>query len=137
MLKEYYNEIEMKMLDSHMLLAEIFWKSRKNKDISAKVGMIVVYNDSLNYGNGIRNIADSLNGVVPISGNKTRKSEQPKMFKEEEFEQKVADTRNKFESEFYHNIKFVDKTDFEKDYIETGYFGKLKDWIRIDEDYKS
>jgi hypothetical protein len=127
MLKEYYDEIEMKMLDSHMLLAEIFWKSKKNKDISAKVGMIVVYNDSLNYGNGIRNIADSLNRVVPINGDKTRKSEQPKMFNEEEFVKAMHDTSNKYESEFYKSIEFLDKKDFEKDYIETNYFGKLQE----------
>jgi hypothetical protein len=65
---------------------------------------------------------------VPINGDKTRKSEQPKMFKEEEFVKAMHDTSNKYESEFYKSIEFLDKKDFEKDYIETNYFGKLQEY---------
>lgn len=33
-LKEYYNDIEIKMIDTHMLLAETFYRYKKNTELS-------------------------------------------------------------------------------------------------------
>lgn len=122
-LKELFSELEEKAIDSHMILLETFWKKKKLKQILENVRLLVVYNDSLNYGKGVKDICKGFNQVEPIQGDKKRNTKVPVMFEnEEEFQQRKDVFCSKFEEEFYHKVEFVDKTQFEQDYIEAGYF---------------
>lgn len=131
-MREYYNEIEMKMLDTHMLLSETLWKNRKAKDIAKKVNLIVVYNDAMNYGKGLCAIGSALNDMKPIQGNQSRNTNNPKIFEnEEEYKKRIAETKEKYQTDFYKEIDFIDKKDFETDYINSGYFITLEIWSEI------
>lgn len=131
-LKEYYDEIEIKLLDTHMLCRETFWRSRKLNAIIGIVNVIVVYNDALNYGSGVRNIAGALNQIRPLQGDIKRYTKEPEQFlDEDEFLEKVKCTKEKYEKDFYNEIEFIDKKDFEERYIKTGYFSGLEIWSEI------
>lgn len=133
-LKEYYPEIEMKILDTHMLLSETFWKNKKNADIGKKVQLLVVYNDAMNYGDGLRSIGKALNGMIPKSGDQTRKTKLPELFQDSsEFEQAAAMTNKKYQTQFYREILFVEKKIFESDYVDAGYFQNLAQWAEVGE----
>lgn len=131
-LKEYYDEIEIKFLDTHMLLGETFYKRKKQKDICNKAKVIVVYNDALNNGKGINQLVSNISEVKPCQGDKSRNSKQIKKFKtDEEFQKAVNDTKTKYEKVFYREIEFIDKKDFETYYIETNYFDALEEWSEM------
>ncbi len=131
-LKEFYPEIEVKILDTHMLLSETFWKSKKNADIGKKVQLLVVYNDAMNYEDGVLAIGNALNGMIPKCGDKTRKTKLPEMFQDlTSFEQAAAITNKKYQTHFYKEIVFMDKKDFERDYIDADYFQNLAEWAEV------
>lgn len=122
-LKELFSELEEKAIDSHMILLETFWKKKKLKQILENVRLLVVYNDALNYGKGVKDICRGFNQVEPIRGNKVRNTKVPVLFEnEDEFQQRKDAFCSKFEEEFYRKVEFLDKTQFEQDYIEAGYF---------------
>ena len=128
-LKEYYDEIEIKIIDTHMLLGETFWKNKKGTEVGKKVCLLVVYNDAMNYGAGVRNIGLALNAMKPMTGDKTRNSKLPLIFSDDvEFNQAVDMTRLRYESEFFKEISFMDKKTFENDYIKADYFRELEEW---------
>lgn len=128
-LKEYYNDIEIKMIDTHMLLAETFYRHKKNTELSKKLRLLVVYNDSLSYGKGIRQIGNALNTMKPKRGDTARNVTAPKCFADEmEFRKAVRETKYKYEGCFYKEVQFVEKTDFKKDYVDAGYFENLTEW---------
>ena len=132
-LKEYYNEIESKMIDTHMLLSETFCRNKNNKDLSKKLSLLLVYNDALNYGKGICQISNALNTMRPKSGDASRNVIKPKIFEnDEEFFMAIEGTKSKYEGQFYKEIQFIEKTDFEADYIKTGYFDDLADWSEME-----
>lgn len=131
-LKEYYDEIEIKIIDTHMLLSETFWKNRKGKDIGKKVCLLVIYNDAMNYGTGVMNIGLKLNTMEPIAGDKARNSKMPSIFCNDfEFQNAVEKTKNRYEVEFFKEISFIDKQVFEKEYIEAEYFHALEKWSEM------
>lgn len=131
-LKSFYNEIEIKLLDTHMLCRENFWKSKKLNYILEHVNVAVVYNDALNNGIGVNAIANALSGMKPLQGDKKRNTQVIEQFMDEsEFQEKIKFTKSKFEKEFYHEIEFIDKKEFEAKYIDTGYFSELEMWSEI------
>ena len=131
-LKDYYDEIEIKLIDTHMLLNETFWKNKKGNDISKNVKSIVVYNDKMNYGSGVKNIANALNNMIPKSGDVVRNSNNPNLFENDnEFQNAVNNTKVKYEKEFYKEIEFMDKKEFEENYVDTGYFNGLIEWSEM------
>lgn len=128
-LKEYYNEIEIKIVDTHMLLAETFYRNKKNTELSKKLSLLVVYNDVLSAGKGISQISNALNTMKPKKGDTARKVTAPKLFADEtEFQTAVSQTKEKYEGSFYKEIQFMGKKDFKKDYIDVGYFVNLTEW---------
>lgn len=125
-LKEYLNEIRVKFIDTHFILAETFWRNKKVSQMSSKVKVIVVYKDGLSYGTGVRNISSVLNTMKPMKGDTARKSKATESYSNEsEYESDVNEIREKFVSEFYSSMEFIDKKDFMEDYIEAGYFQNL------------
>lgn len=131
-LKEYYNDIEIKMIDTHMLLAETFYRHKKNTELSKKVSLLVVYNDALSYGKGISQIGNALNTMKPKRGDTARKITVPKCFADEtEFLEAVKETKDKYEGSFYKEVQFVEKKDFKSDYVDAGYFGDLAEWVEM------
>lgn len=132
-LKDYYDEIEIKLLDTHMLCRENFWKNKKLNAILNNVKVVVVYNDTLNNGEGVNRIADSLNKMRPLQGDSCRHTKALSQFSsEEEFQDKVNNTKEKYEKEFYQEIEFIDKKEFEKRYVDTGYFLELENWAEVE-----
>lgn len=128
-LKEYYDEIEIKIIDTHMLLGETFWKNKKGTEVGKKVCLLVVYNDAMSYGTGVRNIGHALNAMKPMAGNQTRVSKLPPIFSDGvEFQKAVDMTKLRYESEFFKEISFMDKKTFEEEYIKADYFQKLEEW---------
>lgn len=128
-LKCFYNEIEMKLTDTHMLLCESFWKNKKGTEIGKKVKVLVVYNDTMNYEKGVLNIGKALNKMAPKQGNTQRNSKMPEIFENEtEFNHTITETSKKYQKEFYKEIEFLEKKQFEHSYINTGYFGQLVEY---------
>lgn len=128
-LKEYYDEIEIKIIDTHMLLGETFLKNKKGTEAGKKVRLLVVYNDAMNYGTGVRKISDALNAMKPMTGDKTRNSKLPPIFHDDnEFRMVVDATKQRYEAEFFKEIFFIDKETFEEEYIKADYFQKLEEW---------
>lgn len=128
-LKEYYNEIEIKIVDTHMMLTETFYRNKKSTELSKKLDMLLVYNDTLNYEEGVRRINNALNTMRPIKGNTERDVSITKTFSDEqEFMEAVGNTKKKYEGQFYKEIQFIGKKDFVTDYVEAGYFGNLTEW---------
>lgn len=131
--KSFYDELEIKLLDTHMLCRENFWRSKKLNYILEHVNVAIVYNDALNNGVGVNTIANALCKMKPIQGDIKRNTQVVEQFTDEsEFQKKVKNTKDKFEKEFYHEIEFIDKKEFEERYIETGYFSELEIWSEIE-----
>lgn len=125
-LKAFFGEIEEKVVDSHMLLLETFWRKKKVKQVAENVKFLVVYNDALNYGKGVKDICKGFNQVEPIQGDKRRKTQMPPVFEdEEEFEEAKNNFSGKFAREFFAETGFIDKTEFVEDYINADYFDKM------------
>ena len=125
-IKEYISEIIVKIIDTHFLLAETFFSNRKISKISSNVNMLLVYNDNLEYGTGVRRIGAALNSIEPISGDTSRNSKEKDIYNnDDEFQRDVDLIKTKFEGDFYKSIEFVDKKDFMLDYIEPKYFSSL------------
>lgn len=128
-LKAYYDEIEIKILDTHMLLKETFCKTKKHEQLCKNLCLIVVYNDALNYGEGICGIQHALNTIKPIKGNTSRAAKQTERFVDDaEYWQAVDGTKSKYEGCFYKEIQFMEKTDFWFQYLDSGYFKNLAEW---------
>lgn len=128
-LKEYYSEIEIKIVDTHMILTETFNRNKKSAELSKKLNMLLVYNDTLNYGEGVCRISNALNTMVPKQGNPARATTVSQVYANDlEFAEDVEKTKRKYEGRFYKEIQFIEKRDFEKDYVGTGYFGNLTEW---------
>lgn len=126
-LKHYYDEIEIKIVDTHMLLAETFYRNKKNADLSRDLKFLLVYKNGLNYDKGVRGIDKALTGMNPKKGDAARNAKQKELFEHEaEFQAAVEETKNKYEGEFYKEIRFIEKEDFEKEYIEAEYFKNLE-----------
>jgi len=131
-LKEYYNEIEIKIVDTHMILNETFCRNKKGTDLAKKLDMLLVYNDALNYGDGVCRIQNALNTMVPRSGDTTRNGKMKQIYTDDsEFSEAVKETKAKYEGQFYKKIQFIEKKDFERDYLKTEYFGNLTEWSEI------
>lgn len=135
-LKEYYNDIEIKMTDTHMLLAETFYSHKKNTELSKKLVLLVVYNDGLSYGKGVSQIGNALNTMKPKKGDAVRKVAVPKLFADEAaFRESVRETKDRYEGCFYKEVRFVERKDFKQDYMDTGYFGNLTEWPGMNWDW--
>lgn len=117
-LKAYYDEIEIKIADTHMLLKETFCKAKKHRELCKNLCLIVVYNDALNYGQGICRIQNALNTIKPIKGDKSRAAKQVERFvDEEEYQRAVDGTKSKYEDCFYKEIQFMEKAEFQSLYF--------------------
>ena len=128
-LKDCWSQIQMKLLDTHMLLAETFYRSKKGSEIAKKLRALLVYNDDpLNYGPGVRKIGGCLNEIKPIKGDDSRKSNPVKLFlDEEEYHEHLDALKCKYKLDFYKDIEFMDKREFYESYIEPGnYFVGLQ-----------
>lgn len=131
-LKEYYDEIEIKIVDTHMILNETFCRNKKSADLAKKLNMLLVYNDALNYGKGVCQIQNALNTMAPRRGDAARNVKTAQTYADDsEFLEAVGETKKKYEGQFYREIRFVEKKDFEADYVETEYFGNLTEWPEI------
>lgn len=125
-MKEFISEITVKLVDTHFLLAETFFGNKKVSKIAFTVNMLLVYNDSLDYGKGVKNISSALNTMTPMRGNTSRKSIEKQVYSNEnEYERDVNKIKAMFQSDFYKSVEFVDKKDFMVDYIESSYFSTL------------
>lgn len=125
-MKEFISEITVKLVDTHFLLAETFFGNKKVSKIASTVNMLLVYNDSLDYGKGVKNISSALNTMTPMRGNTSRKSIEKQVYSNEnEYERDVNKIKAMFQSDFYKSVEFVDKKDFMVDYIESSYFSTL------------
>lgn len=125
-LKGFLNEIEQKISDTHMLLAETFWKNRKTADMGKKLPLMVVYNDELHYGEGICGLSKGFNNVKPKKGNQERKSKEKELYlNEQEYSEAIKQVKDKYQKQFFSEVEFVDKKDFCRDYVESRYFQEL------------
>lgn len=125
-LKGFMDEIEQKIIDTHMLLAETFWRNRKTGDMRKKLPLMVVYNDALNYEKGISSLSKGFNNVKPKKGNQERKSKEKELYlNETEYSEAIKQVKDKYRKHFFSEVEFVDKKDFCKDYVESGYFQEL------------
>lgn len=125
-MKEFISEIIVKFTDTHFLLAETFFGNRKVSKIASAVNMLLVYNDSLDYGKGIKDISSALNTMTPMRGNTFRKSTEKQIYSNEsEYQYDVDKIKSMFQSVFYRSVEFVDKKDFMIDYVESAYFSTL------------
>lgn len=69
-----------------------------------------MYNDTLNYEEGVRRINNALNTMRPIKGNTERDVSITKTFSDEqEFMEAVGNTKKKYEGQFYKEIQFIGK----------------------------
>ena len=131
-LKEYYHEIEIKIVDTHMLLKETFCRTKKHSELCKNLHLVVVYNDALNYGKGVCNIQNALNTMKPKIGNGSRAGKKTERFADEkEYMQAVNGTKHKYEGSFYKEIQFMDKVQFQEFYLDSDYFGNLAEWQDI------
>ncbi|MDE7324465.1 MAG: hypothetical protein K2N73_17465 [Lachnospiraceae bacterium] len=131
-LKEYYNEIEIKMTDTHMILRETLCSNKKRAELGKKLRLLMVYNDTLNCGEGIRQISSALNTMTPKRGNPARNVRLAQIFHDDaEFEQAVQETKKKYEEQFYREILFLEKKEFEETYIAGGCFDTLAEWTEM------
>ena len=125
-MKEFISEITVKLVDTHFLLAETFFGNKKVSKIASTVNMLLVYNDSLDYGKGVKNISSALNTMTPMRGNTSRKSTEKQIYSNEnEYQRDVDKIKSMFQSTFYKSVEFVDKKDFMIDYVESAYFSTL------------
>lgn len=105
-LKDYYDKIAIKLLATHMLCRENFWKSKKLNVILNNIKVVVVYNDALNNGDGVNRIADSLNKMKPYQGELRRCVKALEQFAiEEEFEERYVDTGYCSELEIWAEVE--------------------------------
>ena len=126
-LKEYFGELYAKAVDSHMLLLETFWRRRKVKDVSKHVKFLVVYRDGLNYDKGVVELNQALCSVKPKRGNTTRAVDTHKLFGNSvEFEKAKKLFKEKFTEDFFQEIEFLEKKDFEEYYVNAEYFEPLQ-----------
>ncbi len=131
-LKEYYDEIEIKMTDTYMILRETLCGKKKKTELGKKLRLLMVYNDALDYGEGIRQISSVLNTMTPKRGNPARNSRPVKTFRDDaEFGQAVCETKKKYEGQFYQEVLFLEKKEFEETYIAGGCFDKLEEWMEM------
>lgn len=127
-----HDEIEIKIIDTHMILNETFCRNKKCADLAKKLNMLLVYNDALNYGKGVCQIQNALNTMAPRRGDAARNVKTAQTYADDsEFLEAVGETKKKYEGQFYREIRFVEKKDFEADYVETEYFGNLTEWPEI------
>ena len=125
-MKEFISEITVKFIDTHFLLAETFFWNKKVSKIASTVNMLLVYNDGLDYGKGVKNISSALNTMTPMRGNTSRKSTEKQVYSNEsEYQRDVDRIKAMFQSDFYKSVEFVDKKDFMVDYVESSYFSTL------------
>lgn len=125
-IKSYISEIAQKCTDTHLILAETFWRNRKAADIGKKVALCLVYNDKLSYGAGIQGFCKNINRVKPKQGSSERKSNEPAIYKDEqEYQKAVQILKDTYEKDFYKEILFMDKKEFSEMYADNGYFMKL------------
>lgn len=121
-LKKIMGELEQKMADTHMLLLETFYRKGKVEKVAADVSLLVVYNDELSMGEGLRSIGAAVNNMKPMQGEKPRKSKPPVLYTEEEYERETERVIEKYQGAFYKDVSFMDKKDFCEMYVERGYF---------------
>ena len=122
-IKEFFPELMVKFTDTHFLLAETYYRNRKITKISSDIDLVVVYNDSLYYGKGVRDLEHALTNMQPKRGDTTRKAREPVMYSsEEEYQDDVEMIKGMYEKEFYKTVEFIDKKDFVEQYINTSYF---------------
>lgn len=88
-LKGFMGEIEQKMTDTHMLLLETFYRKGKVEKVAADVSLLVVYNDELSMGEGLRKIGAAVNGMKPMQGDGDRKSKTPALYTEDEYKRET------------------------------------------------
>ena len=94
--------------------------------IASTVNMLLVYNDGLDYGTGVKDISSALNTMTPMRGNTSRKSTEKQIYSNEnEYQRDVDKIKSMFQSTFYKSVEFVDKKDFMIDYVESAYFSTL------------
>lgn len=131
-LKEYYEEIEIKMTDTYMILRETLCSKKKKTELGKKLRLLMVYNDALDYGEGIRRISSALNTMTPKRGNPARDSKPIKTFQDDaEFGLAMRETRKKYEGQFYQEVLFLEKKEFEETYIGGKCFGNLEEWEEL------
>lgn len=131
-LKEYYHEIEIKAIDTFMILHETLCRSKKSTELGKKLSLMIVYNDALSCGRGVCQINNALGTMTPKSGDTARAAKPKEIFQDDtQFNKAVQGTKNKFEGCFYKEIVFIDKKKFEEGYIKIGYFGNLTQWQEL------
>ena len=124
-LQSFFDEIEIKIIDTHMLLAETFNRHKKSTEMSKELNLLVVYNDILTCNQGLGTIDNALNKMKPKRGSTVRNVTPPKLFADDtEFLEAVGETKNKYEGRFYKEIEFIEKKEFIRRYGQ-GYFGRL------------
>lgn len=125
-MKEFWNSFDEKAFDSHMILLETFWNNGKVKKIAENTTLLIVYNDQLNYENAIVSFNRNLNKVEPLKGSTKRNSKTPELFEsEEEYEEAKKKFVEKFKGDFYKEVEFMEKKDFEEFYLKRNYFNHL------------
>ena len=126
-LKAYMEEIVEKIVDTHMLLMETFFQTKKVTYIATNLKLLVVFNDEKNCEAGVQSIKNYLNTVTPKKGDQTRNVNNIKCYtNEEEFREAIQNIKSKFCPDFYAELDFIDKKDFYEVYIKPGnYFANL------------
>jgi len=125
-MKDYISEIAQKCTDTHLILAETFWRNRKAAEIGKKVILCLVYNDGISYGAGVQGFCKNINRVKPKQGSGARKSKEPVIYKDEqEYQKEIQVLKDTYEKDFYKEIMFLEKKEFCEVYADNGYFQKL------------
>ena len=128
-LKEYYHEIEIKMIDTYMILHETLCRNKKSKELAKKLRLIVVYNDTLSCGEGVRRINEALSTMAPKRGDTARRVKTIQSFQDDtEFMEAVRKTKEKYEGQFYKEVLFMEKKEFDEVYIAAGQFNSLTEF---------
>lgn len=115
-LLEYMDDIIEKLIDTHMLLLETFYRNKSANKLAGNVKLLVVYHDTRNYESGVMRLNKQFNEVIPKQGNKVRNTEPV----EEVYNQKVEEVKNIFQKDFYSEVEFMDKKDFMEFYVNNG-----------------
>lgn len=131
-LLEYWDDIEIKLIDTRLLLKDTFMNSGKANAVQNQVKVVLVYDDDVNYEAGVKNISHNLNTMKPINGNTSRNSKEKSIFKDENsYQLKLKETIGKYKEVCYSDIKFVEKKEFIDTYINSHYFDKITEWDKM------